>query len=102
NGCRYDATFTQTVNNCQGISELKSDVNEFSIYPNPAESSFIVNNKNSGASELVIYDGLGKMVYRTELHPGENKIVIQLKSGVYFCQWKGENLSATKKLIISK
>lgn len=102
NGCRYDASFTQTVNSCQGISEHQNNYPEFTIYPNPSENKFTVTTNQMEATGLLIYDGLGKLVYSGELKQGATEINAHLIPGVYFVRLNNTQSPVVKKLVISK
>lgn len=102
NGCRYDATFTQTVNSCQGVAVNLSSSSGLQIYPNPSDNKFTINLQQSGPKEFMIYDGLGKLVFSCTLSEGKNEVVTHLIPGVYLAKLKGKESSEVKKLVISK
>lgn len=80
---------------------------KMSIVPNPAKESvqLIINKEHNGASDIQIFDVLGKEVYfnSRELNKGENHINIdisKLSSGVYeVIHRQGEEIE-TSKLIV--
>jgi len=77
-----------------------SNINEFSLYPNPA-SKGIVNIETSvqGDKQVVVMDILGKTVINTVIS-GTELNVSTLEGGVYMVQVTQNSSTATKKLII--
>jgi hypothetical protein len=85
----------------QGIKDYKLS-DDLSIYPNPANSYFIVNNKNFKETfDFILYDVLGQEVKRISLTSAKVKIEKQnLSNGLYFYKVidKG-NVQASGKII---
>jgi len=73
----------------------------FSVYPNPVEDNFTIQNGNNIAiSGLTISDINGRTVKTINVNAIENQINISdLNSGVYFLNITSVNGSATKKII---
>lgn len=73
----------------------------FSVYPNPVNDSFTIQNGNNIAiSGLTISDINGRTVKTLDVNAIENQINISdLNSGVYFLNITSDNGSATKKII---
>lgn len=80
------------------------------VYPNPAkEQVFIDFTLPQGMQELSLslIDLQGKMVYRKQLRSltlGKNQVSVEtgaLPNGMYLLQLKGDNLQASKKLVIA-
>lgn len=71
------------------------------LYPNPVNSSRIVNisTKNDSDKEIIIFDLLGKKVLQTQLSTRELNVA-NLIPGVYIIKINEGNASATRKLII--
>ena len=73
--------------------------NNVVIAPNPmtAQSSFHFNAKEEENLKFVVYDQLGKLVYKIDFKTkiGENKIILNresLKAGLYFCKLISQKL----------
>lgn len=78
---------------------IVEDQNNVVIAPNPmtAQSSFHFNAKEEENLKFVVYDQLGKLVYKTDFKAkiGENKIILNrqsLQAGLYFCKLISEKL----------
>ena len=87
-----------------GINELSSIDNSLQVYPNPMEgqAELLFYAKQTGNTQLVIYDITGKEVLQANdnLLQGIHKYRITgLKQGVYFINIVGENYFYTSKLI---
>lgn len=85
------------------ITNVESEVvvnNEFDFYPNPANSTFIVNTKNVKESSvnLSIVNSLGEIVLQQNIEPNkEVNIDLQgLSKGIYIVRVD----SITKKLLL--
>ena len=86
------------VDNSSNINE--KEIDNMSIYPNPTNGLFTINNKIK--SNIIITDLLGKEVYKIYNHLG--KIDIDLskeKSGLYFIKSDTQNNYFIKKLILN-
>ena len=93
-------TFTATVSCTTDISNYDLQ-NEFSIYPNPSNGSFIFNSQLS-KGELEIYNVMGEKVNSSLITNQSTYINIDVPNGIYFLQLKTEQGVATKKLVIQK
>lgn len=63
----------------------------FNLYPNPAQDFVYLsfNTTDFEGSTVLIYNGLGEMIYSTFLNTGSNKLTIDLtgwSSGIYYVQ----------------
>lgn len=76
------------------------------IFPNPTSGKVsveIVNNKIQFKDcELNVFDIFGKTVYQSEITNQKSEIYLDLPSGLYFMQVKGNNFIQTKKLEVIK
>jgi len=73
---------------------------QFVIYPNPASSSFYLENI-SAFSFLKILNPLGEIVYSENLYGSDRQLINpQLTPGIYFIQLQNIKRSFTRKLII--
>ncbi|MFT7252406.1 MAG: photosystem II stability/assembly factor-like uncharacterized protein [Flavobacterium sp.] len=77
------------------------EANGFSVYPNPVNDNFTIQNGNNIAiSGLTISDINGRTVKAINVNAIENQINISdLNSGVYFLNITSEKGTATKKII---
>ena len=76
--------------------------NEFVLYPNPAHDRLFITQNQQSRTTLRIYDVLGKLVAKQNIHNIENEVDISsLKRGVYLVQMGDNNTQETHKLIIN-
>jgi hypothetical protein len=84
------------------INELEGS-SGITLFPNPNNGNFTLQFRNGYFSdaELIIYDALGRKVFKEKLQDQQNTISLKgLESGLYFAQiHSGEN-KAVKKFII--
>ncbi|MFI5220016.1 MAG: Omp28-related outer membrane protein [Bacteroidia bacterium] len=75
-----------------GISDLNSDADGISVYPNPASEYLIIDlQKEKDNSEIKIFDPTGKIVLQKNLDARYSLIdTRKLNSGFYFYEIKGE------------
>lgn len=67
------------------INESIIDLKSLSIFPNPSEGVFTIENNSGKSVKYAISDVIGKEITNGELQVGENKIAIAQK-GIYFLQ----------------
>ncbi|MEI7802570.1 MAG: T9SS type A sorting domain-containing protein, partial [Bacteroidota bacterium] len=82
------------------ITNFISSGNYFSIYPNPSDGKFYLENIFSGTVKIEIYNPVGEMVYSIE--SAEQKINIDFEnesSGIYFLKIKSGHEVFFKKII---
>jgi len=84
--------------NPMGVTELSPEA--FSVYPNPASSSFtVVTNDPDKQSQIIIYNVFGEQISSQQLYSGENKInVLDFPNGIYFIRIG----NAARKILIHK
>lgn len=96
------SNFTEfTLSKTTGLSNL--NVNNISIYPNPAKNHFILKvSENIVGSNLLITNLLGKVILKHEIRSKKETInIASFDKGIYFYSiLKGNNIIETKKLII--
>ncbi len=95
--------------NCSsvGFNEIKQN-DLFTIFPNPATSTFTIKNiSSSNKSLLQIFNPLGEIVYAetrgiASLPAGKNEFVVQpnLTAGIYFVRVGDGERSVVRKLVI--
>ncbi len=83
------------------VSDL-SYQNQFSIYPNPAESYVYVELKNATSNASVsIYNQNGQLVYTKNLKDSAEKLSLEdLANGMYIIQVTDSKLNYKQKLIV--
>lgn len=80
-------------------AELGSTTNLSNVFPNPAKG--FVNVEVSEISQVRILDITGKVLIEKSVEAGNNKINLNLKSGLYMLQVAGANkLVYTTKLVV--
>jgi hypothetical protein len=89
------------------IYSLVNGVHEYyhnpsvSIYPNPAESEFVVQCSLQGVHDFEVYDVFGKVIFKTILNAKQQTLTPILSSGMYFYKVSDSGTTiATGKLII--
>ena len=89
------------VNDCSNINE--NGYNEFSVYPNPNNGSFFIENLgNSSAATVSVTDVQGKVVYTTSFNTN-NRININmsnLEKGMYMVTVRSENGVQIENIIV--
>ncbi len=77
----------------------------FSIFPNPSEGVLNINfaPNFSPASELSVYDLLGKIIYSGKINSVYSNAIIDLSGkepGIYFVNIRSNGLSSTRRIIL--
>jgi len=80
---------------------------DISLAPNPAtaEVRFVISGLGEKSGELLVFDGLGRMVLRQVLSPEQNDGTFQvsdLPEGLYRVSLRTEARMVTKGLVVSK
>ncbi len=77
--------------------------NQFSVYPNPAQSTFNIEFKNATTGSIRIIDLNGKEVYNTTIN-SMNQLIdcSQLNNGLYIVQIEANGVITSQKLNIAK
>lgn len=85
-GCSNFATFTQTVNACTGIDEMKDGNIELSVYPNPNSGELIVYVSNfNDKMSVEIYNNMGQLILQEKLISENSKLNLSSQpNGIYF------------------
>jgi hypothetical protein len=98
-GCVYNASFTQSVSPCLGLSEGTG--NELFIYPNPG-NGLIKLNRNVEEGNILIYNMLGQKVFQSTLPSNGQELITGLPGGVYHCiLFEKGNAKLESRLVIS-
>ena len=69
------------------------------LYPNPIKDKLTVNLISYSATQIEIYNTLGKRVFKTQITTDSTLNLESLKSGVYIVKFNQNNKSISKKLI---
>ncbi|WP_196888770.1 T9SS type A sorting domain-containing protein [Aureivirga sp. CE67] len=87
------------LNNSDNLNINEFD-NEIKIYPNPTSNQLIINIEKD-KSTLNVFNNLGHAVISNfSLNKGENKMELNLDSGIYFMSIKQGSKSFTKSIYI--
>lgn len=79
-----------------------NSIESISIFPNPNNGIFNINNVEA-TSSFEVYNVIGDKVYSSQLNKGNNAIDLSnLSNGSYFVKINSNNGSTTKKVVISK
>lgn len=102
NGCTNSATASITVDACLSIGELDNTI--FTVYPNPASTSFNISSTDViNSFELALYDMTGKKVNSTNQLNGDSLIEFNLANittGVYFIKGSINNQSVNLQVTV--
>lgn len=89
-----------------GVEETAT---EFSLFPNPAQTSFELNfeHQHSEDVQITVFDIVGKeaLSITRRAQPGNNEFTVPvegLRQGTYIVRLEGMKLSATKRLVVKK
>ena len=81
-----------------GLSE--NDNIKFSVFPNPSNGIFKIDNKLTENTDIFIYDVYGKLIQKNSLNSDMNTIDISKQSnGIYFIKIQTENGIISEKII---
>lgn len=74
-------------------------IDKFSFYPNPVKSNLHIQLNSNTATQIQIYDILGKQVIAKSIEASSSINVQSLKSGIYILKITQNNASISKRLI---
>lgn len=99
-GCsRSDSTKINVVN-CLGVEDWGADF-QVDIYPNPSKGVVHLDlTEVTDPVDLEIYNSIGKKVYETILHEGENEIDLHVESGIYLLKLSHASGQVHRRLLI--
>lgn len=91
------------------ITNVNSNINSMSVYPNPAQNNMnvVLETKNASKAQLFITDITGKTIQTSSINltSGLNALNIScsnLSNGNYILSIKGESMNVNEKITISK
>lgn len=79
------------------INQLEADA--FTIYPNPAKTSFSIGNNYSGLIEII--NSEGKVIHSKTISAQEKVNITSIESGLYYLAFQSGDKRIIKKLIIN-
>jgi hypothetical protein len=87
-----------------GIAQVKNISNQINVYPNPASNNVQVVNTNNNRETLnvTVYDVNGRLVLSQAIGGEASLDVSKLNEGIYNINLSGNNVTATKRLIIAR
>lgn len=98
NGCVNTQSATVIVNACQGIAEQAAQA-LLQIYPNPSKG--LLHAVLREASQVKVYDGLGREVFKAEYPAGDQLLNLSdLVSGQYLIKIQTGGQSETRRFIL--
>lgn len=83
---------------CEFLSTPTISNFKLAIYPNPSSGNFSMMMEDVGQTE--IYTINGQLLFTEKLSIGENKLSVDLPTGIYILKTKTESKNFTNKLII--
>lgn len=94
-------SFTPFTNNsCAVLSTESETLNKTTIYPNPAQNQIQISNIDEGATELLIFNILGKQVLHLPKVTQKTIDVSSLNAGIYMVRLLVDGKSKTQRLVI--
>ncbi len=102
NSCQGETTFVQNVSPCTGIGNALVNDEPILIYPNPAQTYFVVDYKGYKTLSLKLYNTIGQLVYSNDNYESKSMIECNnLPNGIYYLKIYKDNQDInTYKLII--
>lgn len=97
NGCTNVATVTQNVSTCTGVESIINSVT-LDIYPNPSNGVF--NIKSESQVTIEVYNVIGNLIIKTEIHSGNYKLNLSEQSkGMYIVKCISQGQVESYRLI---
>jgi len=84
-------------------SRLREIQNEFTFYPNPANSQLMIETKSEYGSRIELYNNSGSVFLKQNIPRGSNNLaidVLDLEPGIYLLKYISDNKAITRKIII--
>lgn len=104
-GSEYQFLFLESGStfDCTILNVNEADNNKFTLYPNPTSQNIRIQYELRSNSELLIFDQLGREIFKTILVADENEMVINIsgyESGIYLCRIAGNIYSQPVKFSV--
>lgn len=94
--CSSNAVYTQSVSVCTSVGTINKTDNL--IYPNPFSNELYIQSSSSEKKELQVFNSLGVLVYKAELHDKEYMIDTgKLPPGIYYVKINSSVKKITKQ-----
>jgi|GEM_PF-1036872 len=102
NGCTGTTVFSATVSACSGIGANAVNTNEYTVYPNPNNGSFIITAANDVS--LALLNDLGQVirVFKLDETNAHSIHVSDLPAGVYFLNGQNTSQLIRQKVVVTK
>jgi hypothetical protein len=85
------------------VNPEAQNIPAMTVYPNPSNGHFIIDNMNGLETKAKLTDITGKTIDEFIVQPGTKQLDYStVKEGIYFLQVSNEKLQQTYKIIISK
>jgi hypothetical protein len=98
NGCNNVATITQNVSACTGLLANNNSVSAISVYPNPSTGIFTIDAES--ATNIIIVDVLGKVIYKQNLADGKHTINLSnFNNGLYILKAESNGVVKTVRVV---
>lgn len=82
------------------IEETEMNIEDLSIYPNPAPGNKIyIRTRHNQLKEVEVYNVLGKPILQKKIS-GTELNISSLEKGIYFLKIKEGEKTATRKLVV--
>lgn len=89
-------------NNDFGLSIVKNEIEDFAMYPNPANKGELhLTSQNRTEKQVEIYAWTGQLVYSKEVGYRETMNISNLNKGIYMVRIAEEGKVATRKLVVN-
>jgi len=95
----FDLDAVAVVNENKFVGLTNQYANTFKIYPNPAQSSFQINNSTPGLLEM--YNINGRVVYSRTIEAQEIINITEIERGIYIITFSSSKGIFTKKTIVN-
>jgi hypothetical protein len=91
------------IDNGQSVEELKLSENDLQIYPNPFNTSTIINfrNPNKNPVNIIVSDLTGKIIKEVAEYRGDSYLLYKenLETGFYLIEVRGKNILRGKVVV---
>jgi|GEM_PF-2897746 len=102
NGCTNMDTANVVVQICTGINNYATN-HAISVYPNPSNGAFTISTSNLAANTtLVIYNGIGQVVYTQQLSKEVETLNTNLSAGFYTLKLQSAEGISAQRIIIGQ
>ncbi len=103
-GMMHQFVVTDDAAACLVGQEEQTVLNDFVLFPNPANDKLYINAKSSNASVIRIIDLAGNVIRRQGFAPFEGTLQIDItgiSKGFYIVEWTTKNSTTSRKLLLN-